>query len=158
MTEKRETTFDRRTALKTLGGVGVLAGVGGTATGQETGGEPSDGGQSDGGQSVRGTPILLVGEIEHWYGLAPSQIHGEENPTLSLRPGQQYTLVWMNVDGKEHELIIEDPDGNEITATESTSTPGATRQATFTAAERMSQYYCEYHPQRMRGDVSVGNS
>lgn len=62
----------------------------------------------------------------------------------------------MNLDGREHELIIEDGDGNELAATESATQSGATRSVTFTASQEMAQYYCEYHPQSMRGDVTLG--
>ncbi|WP_227357046.1 cupredoxin domain-containing protein [Haladaptatus salinisoli] len=136
----------RRAVLRAFGGAGVAAGASDAAGAQET----------TRGISVEGTPIILGGEVKHWLGLAPSRIHGEENPALRLRAGRTYTLVWINVDGKEHELIVEDSNGNELVATESASTPGATRHVTFTARREMNQYYCEYHPKSMRGNVRLG--
>jgi hypothetical protein len=100
--------------------------------------------------------IKLGGRIAGWQGRAPSAIQGETNPTLSLQPGAMYRLTWVNLDGAEHELIIEDSNGNELVATESASKKGVTRSVTFTAAKQMAQYYCEYHPQSMRGDIRFG--
>ena len=62
----------------------------------------------------------------------------------------------MNLDGREHELVIEDANGGEIVASESNEQMGATASLTFTASEEMAQYYCEYHPKRMRGDIQFG--
>lgn len=102
--------------------------------------------------------IKLGGKIPGWQGRVPSAIQGKTNPTLSLEPGTTYRLTWVNLDGAEHELIIEDSNGNEITATESASKKGVTRSVTFTATRKMAQYYCEYHPKSMRGNVEFGNS
>lgn len=102
--------------------------------------------------------IKLGGKIPGWQGQTPSAIQGTTNPTLSLEPGTTYRLMWVNLDGAEHELIIEDGSGNEITATESASKKGVTRSVTFTATKKMAQYYCEYHPQSMRGNIDVGGS
>ncbi|MFC4548754.1 MULTISPECIES: twin-arginine translocation signal domain-containing protein [Halorussus] len=141
----------RRSFLLATGAVGAATSLGGLAAGQgtTTGQETT----TAGGQA---TTILLGGEVEHWFGLAPSAIHGAENPTLQLQSGQRYEIVWMNLDGHEHELIIEDANGGEIVASESNEQMGATASLTFTASEEMAQYYCEYHPKRMRGDIQFG--
>ena len=157
----KATGASRRNVLKALGVAGVLAGTGGVAAGQETTETTAEGtrettGATTTGGEVAGTPIILGGEVEHWYGLAPSAIHGEENPTLSLREGERYTVIWINLDGAEHEFIIEDANGEELAATESAETPGETRSVTFTASPEMAEYYCEYHPQAMRGQVETG--
>ena len=151
----------RRNFLIATGAVGAAASLGGLAAGQETtAGQGTTGRETTTGQGTttgaQATTILLGGEVEYWYGLAPEPIQGQENPTLRLQSGQRYELVWTNLDGHEHELIIEDANGNEIVATESNEQAGATASVTFTANERMAQYYCEYHPQRMRGDVQFG--
>ncbi|WP_440009894.1 cupredoxin domain-containing protein [Halomicrococcus sp. SG-WS-1] len=62
----------------------------------------------------------------------------------------------MNLDGVEHELIIEDADGKALVESDSATEQGATVSVTFTADEAMAEYYCEYHPQDMRGDVELG--
>ncbi|WP_227376867.1 plastocyanin/azurin family copper-binding protein [Haladaptatus halobius] len=136
----------RRAVLQAFGAAGIFAGASDVTGAQET----------TRGISVEGTPLILGGEVKHWFGLAPSQIHGKENPDLRLRAGRTYTLVWINIDGKEHEFIVEDSNGNELAATESASAPGATRHVTFTAKKEMSRYYCEYHPKSMRGNVTLG--
>ena len=151
----------RRNMLKALGAAGVFAGTGGVAAAQETTATTTEGTQettqtTTTGDEVAGTPIILGGESSHWFGLAPPPIHGEENPTLSLREGGRYTLIWINLDGAEHEFIIESASGEELVATESAETPGETRSVTFTASSEMAEYYCEYHPQSMRGQVEMG--
>jgi hypothetical protein len=101
--------------------------------------------------------IKLGGKVAGWQGRAPAAIQGETNPTLTLQPGTTYRLTWVNLDGAEHELIIEDSNGKELVASKSSSKKGATRTVTFQAAKQMAQYYCEYHPQSMRGDIRVGS-
>jgi hypothetical protein len=102
--------------------------------------------------------IKLGGKIPGWQGRAPEAIAGETNPTLSLQSGTTYRLTWVNLDGAKHELIIEAANGTELVATESTSKEGATRTVTFTATEQMAQYYCEYHPNSMRGNIQFGRA
>ena len=155
------TDAQRRTVLKALGAAGVVAGTGGLAAAQETTQGTTEGGQettqaTTTGGEVAGTPIILGGESAHWFGLAPSPIHGDENPALSLREGERYTIIWINLDGAEHELIIESAEGGELVANESAGTPGETRSATFTASPEIAEYYCEYHPESMRGQVEMG--
>ncbi|SEP03208.1 Copper binding protein, plastocyanin/azurin family [Halogranum amylolyticum] len=99
--------------------------------------------------------ILLGGMVKAWVGQKPTRVDGQNNPTLQLTAGTEYTLIWGNLDGAEHELIIEDANGEELAATESASQQGATRSITFTASQKMAEYYCEYHPQSMRGTIEV---
>lgn len=144
----------RRGFLKATGLVGLAAGVGARTAGQETATETGTQETPTPAEDV--TTILLGGEVGHWFGLAPTAIHEGENPTLTLQPGEKYRIVWMNIDGVEHELIIEDANGEELVATEDATRAGATRSVTFTASEEMAEYYCEYHPESMRGDVELG--
>ena len=81
-----------------------------------------------------------------WQGQAPTSIKGKTNPPLSLQPGTTYELTWVNLDGVEHELIIEDANGNELKATESASQKGATRTVTFTATSRSENHRRERPP------------
>jgi hypothetical protein len=124
-----------------------------TATGTATTGGDTAGPTTAGPAQT----IKLGGKIAGWIGQAPAAIEGKTNPTLTLQPGTTYRLTWVNIDGAEHELIIEDAKGNELVATESSSKKGVTRSVTFKATTQMDQYYCEYHPQSMRGDIRVGD-
>ncbi|QSW99736.1 cupredoxin domain-containing protein [Haloterrigena alkaliphila] len=109
--------------------------------------EGSDGGDAD---------FQLVGEASAWQGAAPDAISGEANPTLQLEAGTEYALVWENGDGLQHNFAIEDANGEDLLASELVSEQGATQTVTFTASEEMSEYYCQVHPQSMRGGIEVG--
>lgn len=71
-------------------------------------------------------PIELGGQTNGWQGQTASDIEGQTNPTLSLGPGTTYDLTWENLDGQEHELIIEDANGNELNASDSSEEQGET--------------------------------
>ena len=98
--------------------------------------------------------IVLGGETGHWFGLAPAAIHEAENPTLGLEPGTVYEIVWINIDGVEHELRIFDADDNVVAASESVSEVGETSSVILEATEQLARYDCEYHPQSMRGQIT----
>jgi hypothetical protein len=138
------------TPAKTATGAATTGGgtAGPTMMGTTTGAGPTTGGAAQ--------AIKLGGKIAGWQGRAPAAIQGETNPTLTLQSGRTYRLTWVNLDGAEHELIIEDTNGNELAATESASKKGATQTVTFQATKNMAQYYCEYHPQSMRGNIRFG--
>ena len=108
------------------------------------------GGGDDETQSIR-----LGGDAEGWEGEEPPDIEGETNPTLSLQAGTTYELTWENLDGEEHEIIIEDEEGNEFEASDESDQEDETVTMTFDATEEMAAYYCEYHPEAMRGEISV---
>ena len=110
-----------------------------------------------GGDSPKET-FKLGGKVAGWQGRAPSAIEGKSNPTLQMTAGTTYEIVWENLDGKEHELIIESESGEELAATEHASKKGQTRSVTFTAMSEAASYYCEYHPKSMRGKVVVSNN
>lgn len=144
--------FQRRSVL-TLVGAAVTALAGCTDVGN---GDGDGNGGGDGGGS-EATKVELGGKTEGWVGRTPASIDGQQNPTLQLEAGTTYELTWENLDGVEHELIIESAGGEELQATESASETSATRTVTFTASEEMASYYCEYHPESMRGDVKTGS-
>lgn len=149
---------EQSTEAETAPTTGAEATAGSETTG---GGSPGSATMQTGAESTMTgavETIKLGGKIPGWQGQTPSAIQGKTNPTLSLEPGTTYRLTWVNLDGAEHELIIEDRNGNEITATESASKKGVTRSITFTATKKMAQYYCEYHPQSMRGNIEFGGS
>lgn len=100
--------------------------------------------------------IELDGETAGWKGQIPNTIEGKTNPTLSLDPGPNYyTLSWENVDGEEHRFIIGDGTGNQLEASDTSRKAGETVTLTFTASEEMAEYYCEHHPNTMRGDITI---
>lgn len=105
---------------------------------------------AEGSQAIR-----LGGETGGWQGEAPSDIEGETNPTLSLQAGTTYELTWENLDGEEHEIIIEDTNENELEASDESEEQGETVTLMFEATEEMATYYCEYHPEAMRGEITV---
>ncbi|WP_247000571.1 hypothetical protein [Halosolutus gelatinilyticus] len=134
--------YTRRTALELVGTAAVID-LAGVATAQS----------DENGESGEQLPIVLAGRTEYWYGVAPEEIEGEENPALNFEEGREYELVWINVDGAEHELIVEDEDGGELEASDSSETAGEAVSMSFEASENAAEYYCEYHPETMRGGV-----
>lgn len=156
----------RRTFLRTVGAASAAAGVGGLAGAQETteegdettaeSGEETTTAEGDGTPEGDETLIVLGARSSYWYGLEPTAVEGAENPTLSLRDGERYRLVWINLDGAEHEWHLEDEDGEVLERTEATSQAGDVRETSFEATESMATYRCEYHPERMVGSVELG--
>ncbi|ELY82181.1 hypothetical protein [Natrinema pallidum] len=144
------TSFEqtRRTALELIGAAAAGTALTGAVTAQENGSEDEE---------TDRQPIILAGRIEYWYGIAPVEIEGEENPTLDLEDGEVYELVWINADGAEHELIVETEDGQELEASDSSEEAGETVSMTFEANEDAAEYYCEFHPESMRGDVEFND-
>lgn len=162
--------YTRRTALEFIGATTAVAGLAGVATAQDDDTEDGDrddaGDEAPGGEGVEEQlPIVLAGRTEYWYGIAPDEIEGEENPALNLEEGQEYQLVWINVDGAEHELIVESEDGEELAESESSETAGEAVSMTFEASGDAAEYYCRFHPDTMRGavefdggfDLSIGS-
>ncbi|WP_276253152.1 CHRD domain-containing protein [Halomontanus rarus] len=86
-----------------------------------------------------------------------AEIDGETNPTLQLRAGEIYTITWTNVDGAPHSLLIADAAGSVIESTEIVEEEGQTQSLEFEATEDMNTYYCEVHPDSMRGEIAIGN-
>ncbi|MDL5363579.1 plastocyanin/azurin family copper-binding protein [Halalkalicoccus sp. NIPERK01] len=114
-------------------------------------GEAGNGG-ANGGET---RTIRLGGATDGWQGQEPSDIADQTNPSLALQAGTTYELTWENLDGAEHELIIEDAEGTELEASDSSEEQGETVTLTFDAAEGMAAYYCEYHPEAMRGEITL---
>lgn len=106
-----------------------------------------------GAQEAQQSNIELEAYAGGWEGVMPAEIGGETNPTLTFEPGVDYTVTWTNEDGQPHNFVIEDTGGEEIVQTEVISEGSQTVE--FTATEEMAEYYCEVHPQSMRGDVQV---
>ncbi|MFC4437631.1 MULTISPECIES: cupredoxin domain-containing protein [Natrialbaceae] len=138
----------RRTVLRIAAAAAASAGVAGVATAQET---------EDEDDETERLPIVLGARAAYWYGVAPEEIEGEENPTLDLEDGEEYELVWINLDDVEHELVLESEDGEELAVSEETETAGEAVSMTVEASEEVAEYYCEYHPDSMRGDVELND-
>lgn len=100
----------------------------------------------------------LGGKVAGWQGRSPSSIEGQTNPTLELEAGIEYEIIWRNLDGAPHNIVIEDADGNNLVRTKLISEQGASQSVTFTASEKMAEYYCEAHPQSMRGTVNISGT
>lgn len=95
------------------------------------------------------------GEVQAWRGRAPSAIEGQDNPTIQLEAGQEYEVVWENLDGQPHDFQIQNDEGSNLAGTEIVSQQGATTSFTFTATSEMTTYICTVHPTTMVGDVEV---
>ena len=101
------------------------------------------------------TTIVLGALASYWQGLAPAGLQGRTNPTLRLREGAAYELVWINLDGVEHDFHVIDGNGADIADTSSRDDTGETHSTSFEASAEMAEYYCEFHPQSMRGGVEI---
>jgi hypothetical protein len=102
--------------------------------------------------------IRLDGLTAGWQipeGFASPLVGDGPNPTLTLEAGQEYTVVWENVDGAPHNFAVLTEAGEATVSSEIISGQGETQTVTFTASEQMATYLCEVHPQSMRGDVEV---
>ena len=101
------------------------------------------------------TTIVLGGLATHWLGLAPSAIRGRANPMMRFRGGEEYELVWINLDGVEHDFHLADASGDDLADTSSRDDVGETHETSFEATAEMAEYYCALHPQSMRGAIEV---
>lgn len=146
-----ETT--RRTFLATTGAA-VAVGLAG-CTGDDDG---DDGGDGDVEIEIdAGTTVELEGYATHWEGVAPGSIDGEENPTLILEEGGEYTFEWVNGDGVVHDLEIHDDGGDVVDdlETEDIDEEGEGDSLTFEASSEMTTYICSFHTAQQVGDLVV---
>lgn len=140
----------RRTVLRGIGATAAALGLSGVAAGQD-GNETGDGTAGEDGS----IPIILAGEATQWVGLAPASILGEENPALELSAGEEYEIVWINIDGEPHNLIFLDENEEPIESSDDSEMAGEAVSMTVEATEEMVEYYCEYHPEDMRASVEL---
>ncbi|WP_238398200.1 cupredoxin domain-containing protein [Halorussus salinus] len=134
---------DRRSVLRALGGVAALSAA------------PRAASVGAAAQADR-TTVLLGARRDYWLGLQPRAIEGQQNPTLRLRQGDRYRVVWVNLDGARHRLRLLDGGGNVVNRTEESAQQGATRATRFRAREELASYECEFHPDEMRAAVELG--
>ncbi|ELZ43467.1 secreted glycosyl hydrolase [Halorubrum saccharovorum DSM 1137] len=101
------------------------------------------------------TTIELDGQTSGWVGTAPASIDGQTNPELQLREGEEYTVEWLNVDGRSHNFALLDDSDEVIEQTELMGTEGETQTYTFTATADVAGYQCTPHAAGMSGTVDV---
>ena len=138
-------TASRRTVLGAMAAAGLLAGTSTSVTADEHDDNDDD-----------ETTIVLGGKVEYWFGLAPEEIEGEENPTIELVDGEDYEIVWINMDGESHDIAIQDEDEADLEEVdEEVDGVGETQTLEFTADEEMDTYYCTIHPETQIGDLEI---
>lgn len=128
--------MNRRRVLQVVGGIGVAGALGTSSVSAQS-------------------SIELEGEVSGWQGVAPDEIAGESNPTLTFEPDEDVTVQWTNADGAGHNFVVVDSDGGELVSTDIMAEEGATQTVEFTASAEMAEYYCQPHPQSMRGSIEI---
>ena len=105
--------------------------------------------------SVQGnnTIILNPSEINGTYRWVNSS--GGVNPTLDITKGNEYQIQINNPTDEEHELIIENEKKSKVGGSDHIE-PGKNTEFEFkTMNAGELNYYCEYHPETMRGIIKV---
>lgn len=161
----------RRTILKVVGASSLTVAIAGCSGDDDAGGEDDGGNDDSGGEEEEeengggadgfemdpGTDIRLDGQTAGWEGLEPAAIEGEQNPTLVLQEGEDYTIGWTQGDGANHNIEIRD-DSDDIVddlVTEQVADPGDDQILEFTASSEMASYVCDPHEMTMNGDIVV---
>ena len=157
MTTKRDPTStdqSRRTILKGAAAATLLAGTGNLAAAQDDDDDDNDN-DNDNDEGI----FVLGGHQDYWFGIAPEDIEGEENPTLELDDGEDYEIVWINMDGEPHNIAIQDEDEEDLEEVDDeVDEIGETQSIEFTASGDMDTYYCTIHPEDQIGDLEVDNN
>jgi len=105
--------------------------------------------------SVEGnnTIILNPSEINGTYRWVNSS--GGVNPTLDITKGNDYQIKINNPTDEEHELIIDNEKKSKVGGSDHIE-PGKNTEFEFkTMNAGELNYYCEYHPETMRGIIKV---
>lgn len=162
---ERNNLLSRRRYLKVAGATGAVALVAGCADDdpvEPDDEEPVDDEDEDddveGFEIEPGTDIEFDAQTPGWVGIEPGEIDGEENPTLVLQEGEDYTIGWPEEsDGAQHNIEIRDEDDEVVDdlQTEIVEEPGEDQVLEFTASEEMVTYICEPHATTMVGDLEV---
>ncbi|AHF99525.1 hypothetical protein HALLA_12725 [Halostagnicola larsenii XH-48] len=165
-------TLSRRRMIQYTGAAAataLVAGCGSSGGGDDGGGGDGGGGGGDGGSGNGGgetdvsawedvEEIELEGQTSGWVGVAPDPIADEENPTLVLFNGQEYTISFENTDGQEHNLQILNGDGDVVDDYETDSISSEGETATLEgvqASDEMTNYICEPHESTMDGQIQI---
>ena len=153
--------ISRRTAMKLTGAAAATALVAGCSDG---GGGGGGGGGDDGGDGGSGgveiepdSEILFIGNIGGWEGKSPSDIEGEDNPTIILQEGESYEIGWDEGDGNGHNFEIRDDSGEVVDdyETEVVEEPGEDQILSIEATSEMAAYVCNPHENAMNGEIQV---
>ena len=105
--------------------------------------------------SIQGnnTIILNPSEINGTYRWVNSS--GGVNPTLDFTKGNEYQIKINNPTDEEHELIIENEKKSKVGGSGDIE-PGKNTEFEFkTMKTGELNYFCEYHPETMRGTIKV---
>lgn len=96
--------------------------------------------------------------------LTPSEVNGTYrwvnnsggiNPTLDIIMGNEYQIKINNPTDEEHELIIENTKSSKVASSEEIE-PGKNTEFKFKTEETGElNYYCEYHPETMKGIIKI---
>jgi len=96
--------------------------------------------------------------------LNPSEVNGTYrwvnnsggiNPTLDITMGNEYQIKINNPTDEEHELIIENTENSKVASSEEIK-PGKNTEFKLKANETGElNYYCEYHPETMKGIIKI---
>jgi plastocyanin len=96
--------------------------------------------------------------------LTPSEVNGTYrwvnnsggiNPTLDTTMGNEYQIKINNPTDEEHELIIENAENTKVASSEEIE-PGKYTEFKFKTGEIGElNYYCEYHPETMKGIINI---
>lgn len=136
-----------------LAGIFVILSCGMTQT-MGQGDENNDAINAD-NSSAQGnnTIILNPSEINGTYRWVNSS--GGINPVLDITIGKAYQFKINNPTDEEHELIIETEKKSKIGGSEHIA-PGKNMEFEFEAKNPGElNYYCEYHPDTMRGIIKI---
>lgn len=99
------------------------------------------------------TIILNPSEVNGTYRWVNNS--GGINPTLDITMGNEYQIKINNPTDEEHELIIENTENSKVASSEEIA-PGMNTEFKFKTEETGElNYYCEYHPETMKGIIKI---
>ena len=105
-------------------------------------GDDDDGGGDDAAADGQGSPSGPTSDITaRDFAFDPSEV--------TLEAGREVALVLTNEDDVEHNITVEDLDVDED------ADGGETGQATVTPDAGSYDFHCAYHPDQMRGTITV---
>ena len=99
------------------------------------------------------TIVLNQSEVNGTYRWVNNS--GGINPTLDITMGNEYQIKINNPTDEEHELIIENTEHSKVASSEEIE-PGKNTEFKFKTEETAElNYYCEYHPETMKGIIKI---
>jgi len=152
----RENRISRRTAMKVTGAAAATALVAG-CTGDDNGDDDDGDNGGNGGVEIdAGADIRLDGQTAGWELLEPTTAD-DNNPTLVLEDGADYTIGWTEGDGAAHNIELWNADGEVVDdlQTEEVQDPDEDQILEFTASDEITNYVCDPHDNTMNGEIQV---